>query len=87
MSLYIKDLNKPSSCYRCNLESFVPNCPVYMYDSASNYKTECHPDCPLIDIKTPHGDLVDKDEMHWIRDVNGAKILLDMGNIVIKKER
>lgn len=67
MSILINGMEMPKNCERCKfcfaitsdhigkcaaLEEFVDN--VYKQRSA---------DCPLIEVPTPHGDLVDKDKL------------------------
>ena len=60
MGIYIPKAKLPSSCWKCELSKYVENCPCAIgINSASNWKAERHPNCPLSEIKEPHGKLVD----------------------------
>jgi hypothetical protein len=63
MGLYIPKMKMPKNCYDCQIESYVPNCPVYMYYSATEYMKERHPDCPVVEITEPHGRLIDANDV------------------------
>ena len=61
MSILIKGINPPKSCYTCSWYNKV-QCPVN--DGKCYYRTTRHPSCPLIELP-PHGDLVDlSDTVH-----------------------
>lgn len=63
MSILIKGMDMPKSCYNhCDFIAFE-FCPLKDYIESHNYKSSTHPDCPLIEIPTPHGRLIDKDEL------------------------
>lgn len=62
MSVIIKGMEMPNAC---------PSCPFVMAyyclligisddNEVTNYINERHPKCPLVEIPTPHGDLVDQ---------------------------
>ena len=75
MSMFIKGINPPKSCYTCDWYNKV-QCPVDV--SKCYYKMTRHPSCPLISIPTPHGRLGDLDAL-WDRiykysDNEGAKM-------------
>lgn len=58
MSVLIKGMEMPENCLVC----FVPCsllCDLDDYDR----KRIRHPDCPLVEIPTPHGRLIDADEL------------------------
>ena len=74
MGIYIPEMTMPRNCYDCQIESYVPNCPVYMYYSATEYLNDRHPDCPLVDVITPHGSLIDFDTIYFIEDDCGELI-------------
>ena len=59
MSVLIKGINPPKSCYTCDWYNKV-QCPVN--DGKCYYRTTRHPNCPLTEIPTPHGRLIDADE-------------------------
>lgn len=65
MGVYIKDMDMPSSCAKCEFASFQIVCihcmvfPVKVslvtaFTGRSEY-------CPLVEVKTPHGELKDTD--------------------------
>lgn len=55
MSILIKDMEMPRNCYECKVwfECFDEKPPFNMIKSV----------CPLVEVKEPHGDLVDKDKL------------------------
>lgn len=66
MSVLIKDMEMPKACWECQLKVYlfqqlwcVPSNKVI--DRGDNTKRE--PDCPLIEIPTPHGNLIDSDAL------------------------
>lgn len=67
MGIYIKGMKMPKSCIRCKLtiehnNYLYCNCPASITsgDYVGDFKTEKHPDCTLIEIPTPHGDLISR---------------------------
>ena len=58
MSMFIKGINPPKSCYTCDWYNKV-QCPVDV--SKCYYKIARHPSCPLIEVP-PHGRLIDADK-------------------------
>lgn len=64
MSMLIIGVNPPKSCYVCAWYNKV-QCPVN--DGRYYYRTERHPSCPLVEIPTPHGRLIDADKL--MRDI------------------
>lgn len=87
MSLLIKGMNMPRSCWECNLHCFRDNgfrdkeeiqwgpitiIPEDFRCGGNNewhetnefdFLNERHPDCPLVEVHTPHGRLIDADEI------------------------
>lgn len=62
MGVYIIDMKMPKSCWNCCVERDA-DCVVYKgVASASYYKKNRHPDCPLIEIPK-HGRLIDADAL------------------------
>ena len=59
MSILIKGINPPKSCYTCSWYNKV-ECPVN--DGRYYYRAQRHPSCPLIELP-PHGRLADLDKM------------------------
>lgn len=54
MSILIKGMEKPKSCYNHCFEAFIATkeigCPLKDYEESHQYKDRTHPDCPLIEI-------------------------------------
>ena len=62
MSLLIKGMDVPISCTECPCYDDMETCFCNVLDSyCEQYKTERHPDCPLAEIPTPLGRLIDAD--------------------------
>lgn len=67
MSLIIKGMDMPKSCHDCDLfsgEGFL--CPLVI-ETTNNWVPEFMykrvDECPLVEIPTPHGRLIDADEL------------------------
>ena len=58
MSVLIKDMRFPKSCYECNLKVICDY--ASMNGWISNRRDSM---CPLVEVKEPHGNLVDLDQM------------------------
>ena len=74
MSVIIKGMEIPESCFDCAFRSplFIPdevyfcNCSVEPNGLDITQAVEedyRHPDCPLVEVPTPHGRLIDADEL------------------------
>lgn len=59
MSVLIKDMEMPNVCVFC----FMDESKCKLHGSVNNIWREKHPDCPLVEIPTPHGRLIDADEL------------------------
>lgn len=56
MGVYIKGMDMPKNCFRCPLwDSEYGRCRV------TARITNCKKDCPLVEVKAPHGRLIDAD--------------------------
>lgn len=104
MSILIKDMDIPKSCDKCRfcVNGFTDEAPMYecgvqSYDNVSvlvesdGKPFDFRPDwCPLIEIPTPHGRLIDADEL--VRIWKGAmfsgeiKPIVDARPTVIEAE-
>lgn len=85
MSILIKGMEMPESCYKCPFldyeEGFCFASGVKnkggWYESTlcpADIKDGRHDDCPLVEVETPHGRLIDADEMlRWMRDYYAEK--------------
>lgn len=74
MSVIVKGMEMPQNCIECHVR-----CRLYL-----NGRKFRHPDCPLIEIPTPHGRLIDADKLlekaYWdyneaTRDYNNFKVV------------
>lgn len=66
MSILIRDMEMPKACWECPLKVHLfqqlwctPSNKVINRDD----NTEREPDCPLVEVKEPHGRLLDEDKM------------------------
>ncbi len=86
MSLIIRGMNMPTSCEWCRfisggLEWYCEAGQIQIYD----YKT-VHKDCPLINIPTPHGRLIDADSLieYINKELKGDEYIQRMFRRIIK---
>ena len=72
MSVIVKGMEMPNVCAYCFIDSSECN-----LHSSVNIWRERHPDCPLIDIPTPHGRLIVEKTITEIRyhDADGYHIV------------
>ena len=92
MSILIKDINIPSSCSDCPLNYDMMSCIItgtrWWSDRIMLMDFDCINerlyDCPLIEVPTPHGRLIDADKLlekaYWdyneaIHDYNNFKVV------------
>ena len=59
MSVLIRGMEMPRVCAECFMDP--PCCKAFSGDI--RIWKERHPDCPLVEVKEPHGDLADKDKL------------------------
>lgn len=64
MSVLVKGMSVPNNCVECRLsdKDFVGECPIYRIDKG-DYWGGRFPKCPLVELTTPHGNLIDKDAL------------------------
>lgn len=69
MSIIIKGLNMPKSCGGCEFNYCLEGgsyewweC-VILHDDINQFDTR-RTDCPLVEIPTPHGRLIDRDDIY-----------------------
>lgn len=63
MGVYIKGIIPPKDCREC-LQGFAIQIGCNrMKDGKISYH-ERRDDCPLVEVKTPHGRLIDEDDIH-----------------------
>lgn len=66
MGVYIKDMEMPKNCVECGLCS-ADDGYCYLLCDCCDYESihlGRHSDCPLVEVPTPHGRLIDADELY-----------------------
>ena len=58
MSVLIKGMGMPHDCDSCKVSDIL-DCPLWKPMDIG----ERHPECPLVEVPTPHGRLIDADEL------------------------
>lgn len=67
MGIYIKGMMMPHDCDSCKVSDIL-DCTLWKPMDIG----ERHPECPLVEVPTPHGDLVDRDILEQ-EIINGIK--------------
>ena len=64
MSVLIKGIGMPKSCFECKLRANVigPVCTV-LNKRVGSTPSYMRPDCPLVEVPVPHGNLIDKETL------------------------
>lgn len=83
MGVYLPEMDMPKKCYECRFRWFTeddPQCaalwPERPLDGAD------HPDwCPLVDVSTPHGALIDRDKLTGEQYKDGHIMVVEMDAI------
>lgn len=62
---YIVPRDKPKECYKCPfMDRITYDCKLMYSNNYPDFKSQ-YKDCPLVEVPTPHGDLVDlSDTVH-----------------------
>lgn len=58
MGVYIKGMKMPHDCDSCKVSDIL-DCTLWKPMDIG----ERHPECPLVEVPTPHGRLIDEDEI------------------------
>ena len=67
MSIIIKGMDMPTSCWGCEIFS---SCPTGSLNECLKYVESRNPNCPLVEVPTPHGRLVEGDVVaNMLRDI------------------
>lgn len=91
MSVLIKGMDMPNNCLECNFEYDCMMCKItgtsFIWGEDGKERTGFYeeeqrlPDCPLVEVKTPHGRLIDADaEIRKIESIK-EKVKTDRGCI------
>lgn len=84
MSLIIKGMSLPKSCHDCDLfsgEGFL--CPLVI-ETTNDWVREVMykraDECPLVEIPTPHGRLIDADRfLDWLKEFHPNDVVIMSG--------
>lgn len=70
MGVYIKGMEMPETCEDCNFHRYHSHyeyvcvaTPLFYPMNLANSKNIRKDWCPLVEVPTPHGDLIDRDEV------------------------
>ena len=58
MSVLIKEMKMPHDCDSCKVSDIL-DCTLWKPMDIG----ERHPECPLVEVPTPHGDLIDRQKL------------------------
>lgn len=65
MGVYIKGMKKPEKCLACPMLNYEDWCVLQEWTPEKDYTNYTwegmRKNCPLIEVKEPHGDLIDRD--------------------------
>ena len=66
MSVIVKGMGMPKNCDECGIRD-IHLCKLWMRMTISQRIEGKHPDCPLVEVKEPHGRLIDAtfEENHY----------------------
>ena len=81
MSVLIKGIKKPKDCYTCKFKD-INDCKLWVIMNFG----EIHPECPIVEVKTPHGRLIDADKLFLPQEDMGSKMALSYAPTVIEAE-
>ena len=90
MSVLIKGMEMPKSCLICVCDIPKGNCDLWRNQTPEEHRRERHPDCPLVEVPTPHGRLIDADALvHDLDDdiENDQRVLDEMDFVGKERDR
>lgn len=77
MSILIKGMEMPKSCRKCYLCDFDTNgyycIKLEKVLDKWHVRTQRDYDCPLVEVPTPHGNLIDRNAPHLIDALKGIR--------------
>ena len=91
MGVYIKGVAMPENCKRCEFETDELLCDLTGGHTDGVRNSGRLEGCPLVEIKMPHGDLIDKevvkqDLSDFYNGIVTARRLIDAQDVVIEAE-
>ena len=67
MGVYIKGMKKPEKCLACPMRNYEDWCVLQEWTTEKDYINytweDMRKNCPLVEVKEPHGRLIDADEI------------------------
>ena len=63
MGIFIKGMKMPKNCDECSI-SDIRLCKLWMRMTISQRVEGKHPNCPLVEVQSPHGRLIDADALN-----------------------
>lgn len=60
MGIYLRNMEMPKNCVVCKNYYY---CELWLELTVNKRYKERHPDCPIVEVKEAHGDLIDKDKL------------------------
>ena len=73
MSVLIKGINKPKNCFNCDFNMYDCHCKITRGEIDRDF-WDCDKPCPIVEVPTPHGDLIDINSKITIGIKDGLKI-------------
>ena len=68
--ILIKGMEMPKSCEQCKMFNLVKSINDFRccandewHEADFDYHNKRHPDCPIVEVPTPHGRLIDADKL------------------------
>lgn len=74
--ILIKGMEMPKSCEQCKMFNLVKSINDFRccandewHEADFDYHNKRHPDCPIVEVLTPHGRLIDADKfLKWLQE-------------------
>ena len=88
MSILIKGATLPDSCWDCEAD-FAYQIGCELWQDYEEFCERRHPNCPLVEIPTPHGRLIDRDDVYigrWDIDSDLAEQIQNAPTILEAEE-
>jgi len=63
MSVLVKGMEMPENCLNCDINTSYNYCPILRRDTSDIRYDKRFDDCPIVEVKAPHGELVDVSEV------------------------
>ena len=76
MSVLIKNMEMPENCLKCPMCNSNDECVLQSEEDNALFKSweEQKDGCPLVEVSTPHGDLIDIDSKITVAIKDGLKV-------------